>query len=298
VASGDYGCLSRGRIRGTRLADIGCTRCVRQAIYAGRAVDEVARGVWVATAEKYTTTTTVVAADDGGCLVVDPAVSVADLDALASWLSSRGLRPAAGWSTHPHWDHVLWSRALGAGVVRYATARAARTAARELPGLIEDVRKSAPGHDLSMFGRLTALAAEHADHAGQVPWDGPRAIVIAHDAHAPGHGALFLPDAGVLVVGDMCSDIEIPLPDMDAPDPFGGYRHGLGLLASVTGVEVVVPGHGHVGDAAEFRRRVAADLAYLDAVEASRDPRDPRLTAGWLRAEHDRHRAHVAGDRP
>jgi hydroxyacylglutathione hydrolase len=253
-------------------------------------MEAVAPGVWVATAEKYTTTTTVVAGAGGSCLVIDPAVSPADLDALSTWLSSRGLRPAVGWSTHPHWDHVLWSRGLGADVIRYATPRASRTAERELPGLTEGVQESAPGHDLALFGRVAPLAA------AEVPWDGPRAVVIAHDAHAPGHGALFLPDSGVLVAGDMCSDIEIPLPDMDAAeasDPFGTYRHGLGLLASLTGVRVVVPGHGHVGDAAELSRRVAADFAYLDAVEAGRDPRDPRLAEEWLRAEHDRHRAHV-----
>jgi glyoxylase-like metal-dependent hydrolase (beta-lactamase superfamily II) len=249
---------------------------------------EVAPGVWVATADKYTTTTTLVAGAGDSCLVVDPAVSTADLDALAAWLSSRGLRPAVGWSTHPHWDHVLWSRGLGADVVRYATPRAAQTAARELPGLTEGMRDSAPGHDLSLFARLAPLAA------AEVPWDGPRAVVVAHDAHAPGHGALFLPDHGVLVAGDMCSDIEIPLPDMDAADPFGGYRHGLALLASLPGVRVVVPGHGHVGDAAEFHRRIAADYAYLDAVEGHRDPDDPRLTVDWLRAEYDRHRAHAS----
>jgi hydroxyacylglutathione hydrolase len=265
-------------------------------------MDEVAPGIWVATADKYTTTTTVVAGAGGSCLVADPAVSPADLDALSSWLSSRGLRPAVGWSTHPHWDHVLWSRGLGADVVRYATPRASLTAERELPGLTEGVQESAPGHDLALFGRVAPLAA------AEVPWDGPRAVVIAHDAHAPGHGALFLPDSGVLVAGDMCSDIEIPLPDMDAAqapeapeaseaseasDPFGTYRHGLGLLASQAGVRVVVPGHGHVGDAAEFSRRVATDFAYLDAVEAGRDPRDPRLAQEWLRAEHERHRAYV-----
>jgi hydroxyacylglutathione hydrolase len=251
---------------------------------------EVAPGVWVATADKYTTTTTVVAGAGDSCLVVDPAVSPADLDALASWLSSRGLRPAVGWSTHPHWDHVLWSRGLGPGVVRYATPRAARTAERELPGLTEGVQESAPGHDLALFGRVAPLAS------AEVPWDGPRATVLAHDAHAPGHGALFMPDSGVLVAGDMCSDIEIPLPNMEAAeasDPFGDYRNGLGLLASQPGVRVVVPGHGHVGDAAEFSRRVAADVAYLDAVEAGRDPRDPRLEQEWLRAEHERHRAHA-----
>ncbi len=250
-------------------------------------MEEIAPRVWLATADTYTTTTTVVAGADGGCLVIDPAVSVADLDALARWLSSRGLRPAVGWSTHPHWDHLLWSRGLGAGVVRYATPRAARTAARELPGLLDGMRESAPGHDPSLFGRVTAL------DGARIPWDGPDALVVAHDAHAPGHGALLLPDGGVLIAGDMCSDVEIPLPDMDAPDPFGGYRRGLGLLAALDTVDVVVPGHGHVGDAAEFRRRVAADFGYLDALEAGHDPRDPRLTQDWLRAEHDRHRARL-----
>ena len=49
------------------------------------------------------------------------------------------------------------------------------------------------------------------------------------------------------------------------PTRAGGYRHGLELLANVPGVRLLVPGHGHVGDRAEFRRRVAADRAYLDA---------------------------------
>jgi glyoxylase-like metal-dependent hydrolase (beta-lactamase superfamily II) len=119
--------------------------------------------------------------------------------------------------------------------------------------------------------------------------------VLAHDAHAPGHGAVFLPDTGVLVAGDMCSDTEIPLLNMEPAetDPFGRYRHGLGVLADVPGVRVIVPGHGHVGDAAEFRRRVAADFGYLDAVQAGRDVADERLAAAapWLLAEHDRQRA-------
>ena len=91
-------------------------------------MDEVAPGVFVATAEIYTTTTTIVAGAGGGCLLIDPAVTAADLAALAGWLSARGLRPVAGWSTHPHWDHLLWSRALG-DAPRYATPRAVAAAA-------------------------------------------------------------------------------------------------------------------------------------------------------------------------
>jgi glyoxylase-like metal-dependent hydrolase (beta-lactamase superfamily II) len=255
-------------------------------------VDEVAPGVFVATAETYTTTTTIVAGDDGHCLLVDPAVSVADLGALARWLSGRGLRPAAGWSTHPHWDHLLWSRALGK-VPRYATPRAVAVAARSRAELVEAVQESAPGHDLVLFGQVEALTGQ------EIGWPGPRAFVYPHDAHAPGHGAVFLTDSGVLMAGDMCSDIEIPLPDLDAPDPFGGYRAGLDILAGIPGVTVVVPGHGHAGDAAEFRRRLAADRAYLDAVAAGADHPDPRLTEDWLRAEHARALARArAAQRP
>jgi len=250
-------------------------------------VDEVSPGVYVATARIYTTTTTMIAGDDGNCLLVDPAVSVADLAALARWLTERGLRPVAGWSTHPHWDHLLWSRALG-DVTRYATPRAAAAAARERTRLIDDMRGSAPGHDLALFGSVEPLPAGDAGRRWEIGWPGPRAVVYPHDAHAPGHGAVFLPDSGVLIAGDMCSDTEIPLPDLDAPDPFGGYRAGLEVLAAIAGVTTVVPGHGHPGDAAEFRRRLAADRAYLDAVSAGADYPDPRLTEDWLRAEHAR----------
>ena len=247
-------------------------------------MDEIAAGVFVATAERYTTTTTVVVGADGGCLLIDPAVTVADLARLAEGLAERGLRPVAGWSTHPHWDHVLWSASFG-DVPRYATPGAVAVVGRELPGLVSGVQESAPGHDLTLFARVEPLPGREID------WAGPRAIVYPHDAHAPGHGAVLLPGSGVLIAGDMLSDIEIPLLDLDSADPFGDYRRGLDLLAGVPDVRLVVPGHGHVGDQAEFRRRVDADRAYLDATESGADSTDPRLTEEWLRAEHARHQA-------
>ena len=109
-----------------------------------------------------------------------------------------------------------------------------------------------------------------------------------HDGHAPGHGAVFLPGPGVLVAGDMCSDVEIPLLDLAAPDPLGDYRTGLERLAAVAGVHQVVPGHGHVGDANEFRRRLAADAAYLDALALGQPFGDSRLPGpGWLQDTHE-----------
>ncbi len=248
--------------------------------------DEIAPGVFVATAATYTTTTTIVMGAGRGCLLIDPAVTVSDLAALADWLAGRGVRAVAGWSTHPHWDHLLWSAALG-DAPRYATPRAVAVAAREESGLLSGVTDGAPGHDLALFARLQPLLGR------EIGWPGPRAVVYQHDAHAPGHGAVFFPDSGVLAAGDMLSDVEIPLPDLEAADPFGGYRDGLAPLAAVPGVRAVVPGHGHVGDEPEFRRRVAADFAYLDAVATGGGGDDPRLTEDWLRQEHARHRGYA-----
>ena len=244
---------------------------------------EFAPGVLVATAEFATTTSTVVTAPDGGCLIIDPAVSVAELAALAADLAGAGLRPRAGFATLPHGDHVLWSADLG-DVPRFAAPRAVAILPEARQVSIEHLERAAPGHDLARFGQLAALPAD----ADAIPWDGPAAQVIIHDGHAPGHGAVFLPDAGVLVAGDMLSDIEMPLLDIDAGDPLGDYRDGLERLAAVTGVSLLVPGHGHLGDAGEFRRRIAADRRYLDLLAAGQPFDDPRAADGWLRDWHHR----------
>jgi len=248
-----------------------------------RELTEVAPGVLVATAELYTTTSTVIADGRGGCLLVDPAVTTGEVAALAAALAARGLRTEAGWSTHPHWDHVLWAADLG-DVPRYATVTAAAAAQRERPRLIGGVTEAAPGHDPDWFGWLTPLAAE------VIPWRGPQVRVLRHDAHEAGHGALFLPSHGVLVAGDMLSDLEIPLLSDGGPDPVGQYRAGLELLAGLDGVRVLIPGHGRVAGPAEFRRRVHADLTYLADIErgAASAGQDKRIGTTWLRAEHDR----------
>ena len=251
---------------------------------------EIAPGVLVATARPYTTTSTVVTGPAGGCLVVDPAVSVAEVAGLAADLTAAGLTPVAGFSTHPHWDHVLWSQDLGPGVPRYASQTAVRVAGRERPGLISGVQESAPGHDLALFGLLVPLPGD------TIPWDGPAAQVIVHDGHAPGHGAVFLPGTGVLLAGDMLSDIEIPILDFDEPGQLGSYRAALERLAAVAGVRWLVPGHGHVTDAAGFRERLAADQRYLDQLAAGRPFDDPRLTADWLRDVHATHLKAVAAN--
>ena len=252
---------------------------------------EIAPGVLVATSSFALTTTTVVAGPGGGCLLIDPGVTVAELAELAGELSERSLVPVVAWATHPHWDHVLWSRELG-DAPRYAAPAAVTITETERPGMVEMLEASAPGHDLELFARVRPLDAR------AIAWDGVVAQLIVHDAHAPGHGAVFLPETGVLVAGDMCSDVEIPLLDLTAMDPLGDYRLGLQQLAGVPGVRQVVPGHGHVGDADELRRRLAADAAYLDALALGKPAADPRLTGEspeWLRVAHDEQLRYIRG---
>src|ERR1700745_3359724 len=183
------------------------------------------------------TTSTVVVGASEGCLLTAPAVTPADLAGLAGELASRGLRPVVGWSTHPHWDHVLWSRELG-DAPRYAAPAAITIAEAERDGILDGARRAAPDLDLELVGRMRSL------DASAIPWDGPEARLIVHDGHAPGHGAVFLPESGVLIAGDMCSDVEIPLLYTDAAAPLGDYRTGMERLAFAPRVPQVGPRQG------------------------------------------------------
>jgi glyoxylase-like metal-dependent hydrolase (beta-lactamase superfamily II) len=233
-----------------------------------------------------------------GVLLIDAGVLGDELAALADDLRESGLPVVAGFSTHPHWDHLLWHPGLGAAP-RYGTARCA-AAARDflsdpgwksrLAGLIPpDIADRVP---LDLLGRITGLPPGTA----QVPWDGPHVRIIEHRAHAPGHAALLIEDRGVLLAGDMLSDVLIPMLDVNgAADPIADYLAALQLLESVAGgVDVVVPGHGSVGGADQVRARIGLDRAYVHALRDPGVPGDPRVgpaaTYGqdWLPAVHAR----------
>jgi len=250
---------------------------------------EISTGIFVATGDLYVTNSTVVSDGDGGCLVIDPAVTVADLAGLAADLRSLALRPRAGFATHPHWDHLLWTSEFGE-VPRFASPLTVAVAERERGRLIETVQTSAPGHDLDLVGRLSPL-----DPPDAIVWDGPRSVVVTHQAHAPGHSAVFFPGSRTLVAGDMCSDIEIPLLDLDQADPIGDYLAGLDRLSELP-VDRVIPGHGAIGDGAEFRYRIELDRAYLDDLRRQEDLRDPRPICTWLIAEHEKQASWVAAE--
>ena len=111
--------------------------------------------------------------------------------------------------------------------------------------------------------------------------------IIEHQAHAVGHAAVLLADRGVLLAGDMLSDILIPLFDSRQDDQVGAYETALDRLdEAARHVDVVVPGHGAVAEGPEVAARLAADRAYIDALRRGEEPVDARLDADWLSGIH------------
>jgi glyoxylase-like metal-dependent hydrolase (beta-lactamase superfamily II) len=94
-----------------------------------------------------------------------------------------------------------------------------------------------------------------------------------------GHAALLIEARGVLVAGDMLSDLLIPMLNLDeTADPIEDYLAALRLLeGAAAGVDVLVPGHGSAGGADQARARIDQDRAYVHAVRDAGVPDDPRL---------------------
>jgi glyoxylase-like metal-dependent hydrolase (beta-lactamase superfamily II) len=214
-----------------------------------------------------------------GVLVVDPGITTAELSHLADQIRRSGQEVVAGFSTHPDWDHVLWHPDLG-DAPRYGTARGAE-AMRELrasadwqaqvaEGLPPEIADEVP---MDLLGILTGLPAGTAE----LPWDGPTARILEHRAHAAGHAALLIEEPRVLIAGDMLSDVLVPMLDLSAADPIGDYLAALDLFATVTDVDVVIPGHGSVGGADDLRARIDRDRAYVLALRDGTEADDPRI---------------------
>jgi glyoxylase-like metal-dependent hydrolase (beta-lactamase superfamily II) len=252
-------------------------------------LNQVADGVLVHQSDLLANNTVVVQGR-GGVLVVDAGITGDEMACLANDLSTLGQSVVAGFSTHPDWDHVLWHADLGEAP-RYGTALCASFMedlrskadwkARVTEGLPPEIAEGIP---LDPFGLITGLPAETA----QIPWDGPTVRIIEHPAHAPGHAAMLIEEPGVLVAGDMLSDVFIPmLNDFDGNnDPIEEYLIGLRLLEGVVDeVDVVVPGHGSVGRGDQVRARIALDRTYVQALRDGDVVDDPRIgpsaKPGW-----------------
>lgn len=250
---------------------------------------QVAEGVLVHQSELLENNTVVVQGE-AGVLLIDPGITGDEMTCLANDLRGLGQPVVAGFSTHPDWDHALWHTELGEAP-RYGTARCAAYMrdlrsnadwkARVAEGLPPEIAQEIP---LDLFGLITDLPRG----TGWIPWDGPRVRIVEHPAHAPGHAALLIEERGVLVAGDMLSDVLIPmLDDLNSTnDPIEDYLVGLRMLeGAADDVDVLIPGHGSVGGADEVRARIDLDREYVRALRDGDAPDDPRIgpsaKPGW-----------------
>jgi glyoxylase-like metal-dependent hydrolase (beta-lactamase superfamily II) len=257
---------------------------------------QVADGVLIHQSE-FCSSNAVVVQGRTGVLLIDPGVLGTEMAAVANDVRELGQPVVAGFSTHPHWDHLLWHTRLGAAP-RYGTARCAATVRAQLSDpsakariaeqlIPPDIAEQVP---LDLLGLITGLPAGTA----QIPWDGPHVRIIEHQAHASGHAALLIEGRGVLVAGDMLSDVLIPMLDLNgAADPIEDYLAGLRLLESAAeGADVLIPGHGSVGGAGQVHARIDQDRAYVHALRAAQVPGDPRIgpsaTYDWVAGVHAR----------
>ncbi len=146
-----------------------------------------------------------------------------------------------------------------------------------------------PADLVAVAGRLQAV------ESARLSWAGPEATCIVHDAHAPGHLAVLVERTGVLIAGDMLSDVELPMP-ADDDRTLDVYLTGLLELRDASARAAwVIPGHGT--PSADPRSRFDADLRYLDDLIAGRRSDDPRVSDPVNRELHEENLVRAAGSR-
>jgi len=250
---------------------------------------QITKDVWIHNSEFLESKSIIIQGRDG-VLLIDPGITSSELANLADDLHELSQPVVAGFSTHPDWDHVLWHAKFG-NVPRYGTASGAAVIKDFLSNpdwktKLTDFLPPEHANEIplnNLFGQITGLPAE----TTHIPWDGPKVKIIEHKGHAEGHAALFIEERGVLVAGDMLSDILIPFPNLEAANPIKDYLAGLELLEGVANnVKVFIPGHGSLGNEDELRARIKLDRTYVKSLRNGDGSDDPRLTEGpnkeWL----------------
>ena len=148
--------------------------------------------------------------------------------------------------------------------------------------------ESASGIPLELLGLVTPLPADGEPVPGEI---------VEHQAHAIGHAAVLLADRGVLLAGDMLSDVLIPLLDPRRPDQVGAYEKALDRLGEAARhVDVLVPGHGSAAEGPEVAA-AGRRSCLIDALRRGEEPVDARLGQDWLSGPHQSNLEQAQGGR-
>jgi glyoxylase-like metal-dependent hydrolase (beta-lactamase superfamily II) len=224
-------------------------------------------------------------------LLVDSPYFPDELELLPELLRQAGFEVDGLVATHGDFDHLLGRLALPALALGVAETTGERLRAE--PGAPQ---RELRDQDASLYVRrgapLTLGAVQELPVPGRLELGDAELELHPTVGHSPDGLALMARWAGVLVVGDYLSDVEIPW--IQAGGSLQGYRETLARLAPlVEAAEVVVPGHGALQDREGALRRLDEDVDYLDALERG-EPR-PRLPEGRSSTrQRDIHRENLA----
>jgi glyoxylase-like metal-dependent hydrolase (beta-lactamase superfamily II) len=194
--------------------------------------------------------------------VIDSPVLPDELDALPTLLEqARFPTPSGLLATHGDWDHLLARLAFPAVALGCSEDTAERLRAH--PGAAQRALRSFDEGLLIDRPRPLSLGAVQGLPVPGRCDIGDRELEL-HPAggHTADGMAILMGWAGVLVVGDYLSPVEIPC-FSDGGDP-DAYRETLERLRALTGrADHVVPGHGPVVDCARALEILEEDLDYL-----------------------------------
>ena len=236
---------------------------------------EVVGGVLVRTSRCYAMNS-LVAESDGHALVIDAGVLPSELDdiaAVVNGIAPRFERVSLAF-THPHWDHVLGAPWFP-GATTFAHAGFADELEREFEHIVSRTTEglAAKGERLPHAFRTfkPALSARGTTRVELGPFE-----LVTYDTpgHSGCHLAFWLPGPGVLMAGDLLSDIEIPWLE-GPPWVYRASLKSLHWLFEQEDVRVLVPGHGPVAHGrTNGYRRLLRDMNYLLQLE-------DRVAEGW-----------------
>jgi glyoxylase-like metal-dependent hydrolase (beta-lactamase superfamily II) len=194
--------------------------------------------------------------------VIDSPVMPEEIEVLPALLEqSRFPAPSGLLATHGDWDHLLARLAFPDATLGCAATTAERM--RSTPG---EPQRELRAFDEQHYVRRARPLALGSVQALEVPGSceiGSRELALhPADGHTADGMALWIDWAGVLVVGDYLSAVEIPvLGDGGSVDAYLATLERLRPLVSVA--DHIVPGHGPVLDSERALSIVDEDVAYL-----------------------------------
>lgn len=220
--------------------------------------------VLLATSRIWQTTCTIVRGGDEA-FVIDSPVLPDELELLPAVIEqSRFPQPAGLLATHADWDHLLGRLAFPEAALGCAASTMERM--RATPGEAQrELRAFDDEHYLVRPAPLALGSVQALDAPGACEI-GPHELALHPAEGHTGEGmAIWAPWAGVLVVGDYLSPVEIPvLGDGGSLEAYAATLDRLRPL--VAEAQFVVPGHGTPLGSKQALALMDEDLAYLEAL--------------------------------